>query len=80
MKHRDLSAPRSEFYDRTWLQKARLVLNLTQSDVADACGISTGHYNRIEAGVCVPTIKVGLKIADVLHVDARNFLDERKIA
>ena len=72
--------PRMEIFDRTWMLKARLAMNLRQEDIADACKIAVGTYNRIENGLRTPSVKLGLMITDVLGVDVRNFLDERRIA
>lgn len=77
---RNLTAPRTELFDRTWMLKARTMMNLRQADVADACRISVGFYNKIEQGMQTPNVKLGIMITDVLGVDVRNFLDERKIA
>ena len=77
---RNLSDQRSEIYDRSWVVKARAMAGLRQIDVATACGISVGNYNKIENGICTPNVKIGLRIADALGVDVRNFLNERRIA
>lgn len=80
MAARNTSAPRTEYFDRTWMLKARTILNLRQEDVADACNISVGAYNKIENGLTTPNVKLGIMITDVLGTDIRNFLNERKIA
>lgn len=77
---RNNSDPRVELYDRTWLLKARTIAGLRQIDVAKECDISVAAYNKIENGLTVPNVRLAIKIADVLGVDVRNFLTERRIA
>lgn len=66
--------------DRTWLEKARRVSGKTQKEVADAAGCSETYYNRIEKGLQMPNIDMGLKIADFLAVDAHSFLREKVLS
>lgn len=66
--------------DRTWLEKARRVSGKTQKEVADAAGCSETYYNRIEKGLQMPNVDMGLKIADFLAVDAHSFLREKVLS
>lgn len=67
-------------FDRTWLLKARLTAKLRQEDVATAANISVGFYNRIENGVQIPNVIVGIAICDALGLDPHNFLNEKRVA
>jgi DNA-binding XRE family transcriptional regulator len=73
-------ARKTELYDRLWLEKARARTGMTQEAVATACGISTGHYNKIEQGLQTPSVKIGVTIADVLGFDIHLFVREKKYA
>lgn len=66
--------------DRTWLEKARRVSGKTQKEVADAAGCSETYYNRIEKGLQMPNVDMGLKIADFLAVDVHSFLREKVLS
>lgn len=70
---------RTTMYDRTWLEKARLMKGATQESVAQASGITTAYYNRIEKGLYVPRVTTGLKICDFLGTDVRHFLREKQL-
>lgn len=74
------ATPRDEVCDRTWMVKARLLRGLRQEDVANAVGITTGHYNKIENGISTPNVKIGVMIADALGEDPHRYLAEHKIA
>ncbi len=63
--------------DRTWLEKARRVSGKTQKEVADAAGCSETYYNRIEKGLQMPNVDIGLRITDFLGCDAHSFLQEK---
>lgn len=69
-----------ELYDRAWMIKARSILNLSQLEAAEAVGISQGYYNKIENGIQLPNVKVGLKISSVLGVAPEVWLNERRFA
>ncbi len=51
------------------LIKARNELKLTQSELAQMCGIKQSNISRLEKGKVSPTIKVLKKIADALNCD-----------
>jgi len=63
--------------DRTWLERARLIKGCSQKEVAEAAGCSEVFYNRIEKGVQMPNVVMGLRITDFLGIDAHNFLTEK---
>lgn len=68
---------RSRLRDRTWLEKARRLKGRSQKEVAEAAGCSEVFYNRIEKGLQIPNVVMGLRITDFLEVDAHNFLKEK---
>ena len=74
------SSRERELYDRTWMIKARTLLNLTQYQVAEAVGVSQGFYNKIENGIQLPNVQIGLRIAKVLGISPDVWLNERRIA
>ena len=69
-----------ELYDRTWMVKARIMLKLSQAQAAEASGISQGFYNKIENGIQLPNIRVGLQICKALGVSPEVWLNEKKVA
>ena len=66
--------------DRTWMEMARRVKGLSQKEVAEAAGCSEVYYNRIEKGLQMPNVDIGLRIADFLGVDAHSFLNEKTLS
>ena len=66
--------------DRTWLEKARRLKGFSQLEVAEAAGCSEVFYNRIEKGLQLPNIDIGLRIADFLGEDPHNFLHEKTLS
>lgn len=57
------------------LQKARQAANISQEEIAHKANISLRHYQRIEKGESIPTVKIALAICKVLHVDPHD-IDE----
>ena len=51
---------------RTWLIRLRTASHLTQTQVADAVGISLTHYQWIEYGVRNPSKPVAERIAALI--------------
>lgn len=54
------------------IRQARLMLGLTQMDVAGIAGINLGQYQRLEYGIrplSACSMKVGLSICYALHLD-----------
>lgn len=70
---------RCEMMDRTWMERARREKNYTQAQVAQAAGVTTAFYNRIEKGFYTPGVVTALLITDFLGLDVRHFLTERPI-
>ena len=75
-----MSSAKVDLYDRGWMAKARILCGMNNNQAAEACDISPGFYNRIENGVQLPNVKVGLKICRVLGVSPDNWLSEKKIS
>lgn len=67
-------------YDRTWMVKARNILNRTQQEAASDIGISQSYYNKLENGIRLPNVVVGLKICKALGVSPDVWLNEKRIA
>lgn len=67
-------------YDRTWLEKARRAAGLKQYQVAELAHVSQGFYNRIESGVQIPNVKIGLAITNAVGVSPNAWIDEKQIA
>jgi transcriptional regulator with XRE-family HTH domain len=53
----------------TQIEKKRKFLNLTQTDLAELCGISTKSIQKIENNQANPTIETLEKILDVLGME-----------
>lgn len=54
------------------LRKARILLGMSQMEVANMAGINLGQYQRLEYGIrefSACSMKVGLSICYVLHLD-----------
>jgi transcriptional regulator with XRE-family HTH domain len=51
----------------------RLLLNLTQEEVATKAGVNQGYLSRVESGEREPTVSVALKLCDVLDLDINDF-------
>lgn len=61
------------------MEKVRLEKGFTQTQVAEAVGVTAAFYNRVEHGFHVPNVVVGVKICEFLDIDVRKFLSERAI-
>lgn len=66
-------------YDRSWLERMRRMKGLSQQAVAEACGCTPSFYSRIERGLQMPTIRIGIQICDLLDADVREFLKEPEL-
>jgi len=53
------------------LKERRNQLGITQLDLADLAGISANTLYKIERGQANPTLKVLIKLADVLGMDLK---------
>ena len=51
------------------LRMSRKEKKMTQSEVAEAIGVSAQHYSRIERGEYRPGLQTFLKLTDVLELD-----------
>lgn len=56
------------------IKKTRNEARLTQSEVAEASGISVNHYAKIERGEIVPGLETFLAIAKALNAKSSDFL------
>lgn len=56
------------------IKKSRNALRLTQSEVAEASGISVNHYAKIERGEIVPGLETFLAIVKALDAESSDFL------
>ena len=66
---------KDEFGDR--LKEFREALGLSQERLAQAAGIPTSSYVKVEQGKAWPTWPTVLKIAKALNVDVNHFTDWR---
>lgn len=55
------------------LKEARIAKNMTQEDLASACGITKGAIGNYETEVSSPKEPILIKLMEILHVDA-NYL------
>ena len=51
------------------LKEIRLSKNLTQKELAKQLNISERHYQNIEYGKSNPSIKLALRLCDILEID-----------
>jgi transcriptional regulator with XRE-family HTH domain len=56
------------------IKKSRNEARLTQSEVAEASGISVNHYAKIERGEIVPGLETFLAIVKALDAESSDFL------
>lgn len=66
-------------FDRSWMEKARREQGYTQTEVAQATGVSISTYSRTEKGLYEPDVKSALRICDFLKQNPRKFLSEKPI-
>lgn len=69
----------NEVMDRTWLERARRIKGLTQTEVAEAAGVSAAYYNRVERGLYTPNVVTAIKMTDCVGENVRSFLTEKPI-
>lgn len=58
---------------RGWLVQARLTARMTQTQVADACGISRSAYQKYEYGQRTPRKSKREELSKVLALHATGF-------
>lgn len=63
---------------RNWLKEIRKTHNLTQHEVAIACGISRTMVTEVENGKAMPSPKTAKKIATFLGFHWTKFYEEHK--
>lgn len=51
------------------LKQYRIINDLTQDEMAYRCGLSTRHYQNLEAGKVNPSLTTVIRIATVLDLD-----------
>ena len=51
------------------LKQYRIINDLTQDEMAYRCGLSTRHYQNLEAGKVNPSLTTLIRIATVLDLD-----------
>lgn len=66
-------------YDRSWLERIRRAKGVSQQAIADACGCTPSFYSRVERGLQMPSVRIGIKICDLLDVDIHEFLNEPEL-
>ncbi|MFY8044693.1 MAG: helix-turn-helix domain-containing protein [Rhodoferax sp.] len=57
----------------------RAIIGLTQSHLAEDCGLFRTYLSRIETGVANPSLLVMVALADGLHVQLCDLLSLRPI-
>ena len=75
MTPRDYNAPRHT--NDSLIAQARLAKGWTQTQLAEAMGISQQQVQKWESGQRKPKMKALMKIADVLNVDWLTLIDEQ---
>lgn len=60
------------------IKKIRKEKNLTQVDLAYACGFEKQNMQRIESGKTSPTLKTLLIISEALEVDIKDLMVSSK--
>ncbi len=61
---------------RNTLKERREALHLTQKEIARMIGITDRQYQRIESGEQDGTLKVWIKLRDVLKTPIDNLIDD----
>lgn len=57
------------------LSELRQQRNITQEAIAPMVGVSLRQYQRIEAGTSTPSVKLAMRICEVLDADPREVDD-----
>ncbi|WP_418465384.1 helix-turn-helix domain-containing protein [Faecousia sp.] len=66
-------------YDRSWLERTRRMKGISQQEIAKACGCDVSFYSRVERGLQMPSVRIGIRICDLLDVDIHEFLNEPEL-
>lgn len=62
------------------IREQRKKLQITQSDLAESCDISTVYMSRIENGTANPSLDILLKLSTALHTSPDYFLSDTAYA
>ena len=57
------------------IRSTRIMLGLTQQELADRCSLSKGMISKVENGVVVPALATLTKIAKALHIKLSNLIE-----
>lgn len=63
-----------DFNNNLYIQKYRIINNISQRDLAKRIHISQGYLSEIERGIKSPTIRMLYKIAEELDVCPRSLI------
>jgi Predicted transcriptional regulators len=61
-----------DFKRKNYLKQRRVLLNMTQQDVAERAKVSLRTYQSYEQDVRQPSIQVALRIARALRIDCES--------
>lgn len=65
---------------KEWIVHARTRLDLTQTEVAEAAGISQPSLCRIEQGKAIPKVQTAKTLGAILGVDWARFYEDIEAA
>lgn len=60
------------------LKSFRNRVGMTQAELAEAVGVAQSTIAQYEIGLKIPTIIIGVRLADVLHTDCHRLVEESK--
>ena len=58
---------------------AGVMKGISQQEIAKACGCDVSFYSRVERGLQMPSVRIGIRICDLLDVDIHEFLNEPEL-
>lgn len=56
-----------------WLKQKRIAAGLTQTQLAEMCGIEQGYYSQVENSKRNPSVKLAKKLANALNIEWTKF-------
>ena len=62
------------------LRSNRIMMGLSQTQVADMVGITMQHYSRIERGEYIPSLQTFFSLIDCLNIDISKLKIEKSIS
>ena len=62
---------------RKWLVERRKSREMTQMDIAAKTGISRAYYTQLETGQRDPSIKVAIRLAEILDLEWTWFYEKQ---